>query len=165
MDLKPVELKAVMSAAMEQVQADIEESGAQVEVADDLPSVLGNHTTLVQVTANLLANAVKFVPSSRKPEVVISAEEHDDQVRVSITDNGIGIPEGQEERIFRVFERLTEGSEHPGTGIGLAIVRKGMQRIGGTCGVERLPDQGSRFWIEVPKERRTGWRRWGKRGK
>lgn len=165
MDLKPVDLKSVVEAALEQVQADVQDANAHVDVAKGLPSVLGNHSTLVQVMANLVANAVKFVPSDRTPEVRISAEEAGDQVRVSVTDNGIGVPEGQEERIFRVFERLLEGGDYPGTGIGLALVRKGMQRIGGTCGVDRLPDGGSSFWIEVPKERRTGWRRWGKRGK
>ena len=164
-EVKAVDLGSVVTAALEQVQADIQEAEAEVAVAGGLPSVLGSHTTLVQVLANLVANAVKFVPRGRSPEVRIRAEELNDRVRLSVEDNGIGIPEGQDERIFRVFERLTEGSAHPGTGIGLAIVRRGMQRIGGTCGVERLPEGGSAFWIEVPKEKRSGRRRWGKRGR
>jgi len=163
-EVKAVDLESVVTAALEQVQADVQDADADVAVEGDLPAVLGSHTTLVQVLANLVANAVKFVPQGRKPQVRIRAEEFGDRVRVSVEDNGIGIPEGQEERIFRVFERLAEGGAHPGTGIGLAIVRRGMQRIAGTCGVERMPQGGSRFWIEVRKERRSGVRRWGKRG-
>lgn len=160
-ELKPVDLKAALAAAREQVQADLEQTEAHVEVRGTLPTVLGHHTTVVQVLANLLANAVKFVPPERKPEVLIHAEETDDHVRLWVEDNGIGVPEGQEERIFQVFERLIQGGDHPGTGIGLAIVRRGMQRIGGSAGVERRAGGGSAFWIELPKVRRTAWRPWG----
>ncbi len=162
-ELKPVDLNAALAAAREQVQADFEQSGAHLEVRGTLPTVLGHHTTVVQVLANLLSNAVKFVPPEREPEVRVHAEESDDHVRLWIEDNGIGIPEGQEERIFRVFERLTEGGDHPGTGIGLAIVRRGMQRIGGSAGVEHRDEGGSAFWIELPKVRRRAWRPWGRR--
>ena len=79
-------------------------------------------------------------------------------------DNGVGVPEGQEERIFGMFERLAESGHTPGTGIGLAIVRRGLQRIGGACGVEARAEGGSAFWIAVPKEERTSWRKaWRKR--
>jgi signal transduction histidine kinase len=66
-------------------------------------------------------------------------------------DNGIGIAPEHQERIFRVFERLHGNETYPGTGIGLAIVRKGLERMGGRSGVESQPDQGSRFWIALPK--------------
>jgi len=147
------------------VQADIQESGARIERTRHLPTVLGNHTALVQVVANLLSNAVKFVAGDRRPEVHVQAEERGDTVRLRVDDNGIGIPEGQEERIFRVFERLSEDGGRPGTGIGLAIVRRGMQRVGGTCGVERRPTGGSSFWIEAPLAARTGRRPWSRRGR
>ena len=134
-------------------------------VEEPLPTVSGNLTALVQVVANLLSNAVKFVPDNRQPQVRIRAEERETRIRLWVEDNGIGVPEGQEDRIFRVFERLSEGTDHPGTGIGLAIVRRGLQRIGGDCGVERLPDGGSGFWIDVPKLREAAWRpAWRGRG-
>lgn len=165
LDMKPVELKAVFQQAMEQVQADIEQSQASVHIPAQLPTVLGNQTALVQVVANLLSNAMKFVPPERTPEVTVRVEGlGTEMVRLWVEDNGIGIPEGQEERIFRVFERLSEGGDRPGTGIGLAIVRRGMQRVGGTCGVERRPGQGSAFWIEALGERRRTRRPWTRRG-
>jgi signal transduction histidine kinase/FixJ family two-component response regulator len=154
LDVKPVELQAVLDQALEQVQAAIEETGAHIRRPETLPAVVGNHTALVQVLVNLLTNAMKFVQEGRKPEVRIRTEERDDMIRLWVEDNGIGIPDGQEERIFRVFERLSDGRDQPGTGIGLAIVRRGMQRIGGSCGVERFPEGGSAFWIEARLERR-----------
>jgi signal transduction histidine kinase len=153
LELMPVELNAVVDQAREQVQADLTESQAHVTVEEPLPTVRGNVTALVQVVANLLSNAVKFVPDDRKPEVRIWSEEREGNVRLWVEDNGVGVPVGQEERIFRVFERLVESGNRPGTGIGLAIVRRGLQRVGGECGVEHLPDGGSGFWIEIPGER------------
>lgn len=164
LEMKPVELVAVVEQALEQVEADLRESGAHVEVQRRLPIVLGNHTALIQVLTNLVSNAVKFTSRDRRPEVRIRAEERGERVRLWVEDSGIGIPEGQEERIFRVFERLAESGDHPGTGIGLAIVRRGMQRINGSCGVERLADGGSAFWIEAMKERRKARRPWSRRG-
>jgi signal transduction histidine kinase len=165
LEMKPVELASVVDAAREQVQADLNESQAHVEVHGPLHVVMGNHTALVQVVANLLSNAVKFVPPERKPEVTVRAEEREEHIRLWVEDNGIGIPEGQEDRIFRVFERLAEGGAHPGTGIGLAIVRRAMQRIGGECGVARLAGGGSAFWIEAKRDRRHLWRPWTRRPK
>jgi PAS domain S-box-containing protein len=163
LEMKSVELDAVVATALDQVQADMEESKANVEVDEALPTVLGSRTILVQVFTNLLSNAIKFVPESRKPEVRIRAEEEDADVRVWVEDNGVGIPDDQRERIFRVFERLVDSGGRPGTGIGLAIVRRGVQRMGGSCGVERLPDRGSAFWIRIPRERRQRWRPWSRR--
>ena len=162
-EVKPVELDTVVAQATEQVHADVDESGARLSVAKGLPTVLGNQTALVQVVANLVSNAVKFVPPERRPEVSIRAEERGDVIRLWVEDNGPGIPEGQEERIFRVFERLSQGIDKPGTGIGLAIVRRGMERVGGRCGVERSARGGSAFWIEAQKERRKTRRPWGRR--
>lgn len=165
LEVKPVELSTVVEQALQQVEADLLESGARVDVPKKLPVLLGSHTILVQVLANLLSNAVKFVPPERQPRVRIRAEERGERIRVWVEDNGIGIPEGQERRIFRVFERLGEGGDRPGTGIGLAIVRRGMERIQGSCGVERVPDGGSAFWIESLKERRKTRRPWAARGR
>jgi PAS domain S-box-containing protein len=164
-DVKPVELDAVVAQALEQIQADVADSGARLTVAKRLPTVLGNPTALTQVVSNLLSNAVNFVAPGTTPEVRIRAEEEGDVVRLWVEDNGVGVPEGQEERIFRVFERLTQGEERPGTGIGLAIVRRAMERIGGRCGIEHLPGGGSAFWIEATKERRKTRRPWIRRGR
>ncbi len=163
LELMPVDLRAVVDAAREQVQGDLDARDAQLTVEDPLPAVRGNFTALVQVVANLLSNAVKFVADDRTPDIRIRTEEREGSIRLWVDDNGVGIPEGQEERVFGMFERLTESGNRPGTGIGLAIVRRGLQRIGGYCGVERRAEGGSAFWIDVPKESRTSlrkaWRR------
>ena len=90
-----------------------------------------------------------FRSPDRTPEVRVRAEQRNGRVRVWVEDNGIGIAPEHHERIFRVFERLNPADEFPGTGIGLAIVRKGVERMGGRVGVESQPGQGSRFWIEL----------------
>lgn len=158
-ELEPerVELGDVVATAREQLTAAIEESGAEVEVEGPLPTVVGHETTLVQVVSNLLSNAMKFVPDDRKPRIRVRARADDPSVRLWVEDNGIGIPEDQRERIFRVFERLAVAEAVPGTGIGLAIVRRGMERMRGTAGVEpRDGEDGSSFWIEIPRARSEG---------
>lgn len=162
-ELKSVPLEDAVDAALEQVGAHVRDRDAEIHVERPLPSVRGNHTMLVQILANLVSNGVKFVPPDRTPVVRIRAEEEESSVRIVVEDNGVGVPEGQEERIFRVFERLSEHEAREGTGVGLAIVRRGVQRMGGSCGVDRLP-QGSAFWVTLPRERRTtGWRPWARR--
>jgi len=109
---------------------------------------------LIQGITNLVSNAVKFTVPNTQPQVDICAthEWQDDQdwVRLWVVDNGIGIAPEHQERIFRVFERLHSNERYPGTGIGLAIVRKGLEQMGGHFGVESQLGQGSRFWIALP---------------
>jgi len=94
---------------------------------------------------------VKFV-TGKPPTVRIWAEEaRAGMVRVWVEDNGIGIPAEFQERIFQVFQRLHTSKDYAGTGIGLAIVKKGMERMGGRVGVESNPGAGSKFWIELPQ--------------
>jgi signal transduction histidine kinase len=150
--LEPIELGQVVETVLDQLEGDVRESGAQLSVGTPLPVALGQATILVQVIANLISNAIKFVQLGRAPEIRIRAEEGAQAVRLWIEDNGIGIPAGQEDRIFRVFERLTESGGRPGTGIGLAIVRRGMERMGGRAGVAAKPaGEGSAFWVEIPR--------------
>jgi signal transduction histidine kinase len=147
----PIELDRVMRSALDQVEGDARSRGARVVVEDHLPWVLGHEATLTQVVMNLVANGIKFVPAGRTPEVRVRTEARDGLVRLWILDNGIGIPAEYHERIFRVFERLHRVDEYPGTGIGLAIVRKGVERMGGRVGLESEPDRGTSFWIDLPR--------------
>jgi signal transduction histidine kinase len=160
--LQAVDLNEVVKNAREQVDADLMQADASLEIDDALPEVKGHQTTLVQVVANLLSNAVKFIDEGDKPEVRVRAEESGGRVRLWVEDNGIGIREDGQERIFKVFERLHEGESRPGTGIGLAIVRRSMERIGGRAGVESEEGKGSRFWIELPRYAPPGRRLWRK---
>jgi PAS domain S-box-containing protein len=119
----------------------------QVVIQAPLPKVIGNNAYLVQSFSNLLGNAVKFVPSGAQPRVRIWAERRDGRVRLCVKDNGIGIPADLHKKIFGMFERVS--NQYEGTGIGLAIVKKSVERMGGTVGVESTPGHGSTFWIEL----------------
>jgi light-regulated signal transduction histidine kinase (bacteriophytochrome) len=129
----------------------IHERDAEITIEEPVPYVRGHYITLYQVVANLINNAVKFVPEGKRPQVRIWAERNNGNVRLNIQDNGIGIDPDHHDRIFRIFERLHGTTEYPGTGIGLAIVLRGMQRLNGKVGVKSALGQGSTFWIELPE--------------
>lgn len=124
---------------------------ADIQIDGRLPNVLGNEALLGQCLANLIGNAVKFVPPGVKPRVRVWAEVLPDHARIWIADNGVGIAPENHHRIFRMFERIYTASEYGGTGIGLTIVRKAMERMGGRVGFESELGQGTRFWIELRK--------------
>lgn len=149
--LERVSLAEVVFQAMDQLAGDVRQVGAQIEVEDEMPDVLAHHGALTQVVSNLLSNAVKFVAEGEAPRVRVGARAEGSRVRLSVEDNGIGVSPDQTERIFRVFERLAESGERPGTGIGLAIVRRAVERMGGSAGVEPRPGGGSTFWIELDR--------------
>lgn len=146
--LKTVELDRVLRLALDNVEAQVRAAGATVELAP-LPAVRGNEAILVQVFDNLLSNAVKFVTPGVAPHVTVSADSMDGKVRVHVADNGIGIPPAQREIVFGAFERLHGEEEYPGTGIGLAIVRKGLERIGGQVAIEDSA-AGTSFVVTLP---------------
>lgn len=147
--LGPVEFNQVVAAAKQQLVGQISESGATLLIGENMPRVMGHFGTLVQVLANLIGNGIKFVPPGVKPVITIRSEAHGAVQRIFVEDNGIGIPPQFHEKIFRVFERLHAPEEYPGTGIGLAVVRKGVERLGGKVGVESAPGHGARFWLEL----------------
>lgn len=119
---------------------------AHIEIADNLPRVLGNEAGLTQCFSNLLGNAVKFVPRGQVPSVRVWGERIDDKVRFWCEDNGIGIPKELQSRIFVMFQRLSK--DYEGTGIGLALVKKVVERMGGAVGLESDAGKGCRFWVE-----------------
>ena len=105
----------------------------------------------MQIVSNLVSNALKFHLKNTEPTVKIwSAIQPDGSLRLSVHDEGIGIAKHHQERIFQVFERLHDREAYPGTGIGLAIVKRGVERMGGRYGVESALGKGSTFWIELP---------------
>ena len=147
--LKAIEFGPVVAEALKQLEELVRESGAEVRVADRLPAVRGQRPLLVQSVQNLVGNALKFVAPGVSPRVAIQAERHAGRVRLYVADNGIGIAPEHRDRIFRVIERLHSQEQYPGTGIGLAIVRRAMERLGGGVGVEARESGGSRFWLEL----------------
>lgn len=124
---------------------------ATVELAGPLLPVVGHDASLTQCLTNLLDNAVKFVPPGVVPHVRVSTEARDDMVRINVVDNGIGIDDASQRRLFTVFQRLANAQGYQGTGVGLAIVRKAAERMNGRVGVESAPGQGSTFWVELPR--------------
>jgi signal transduction histidine kinase len=118
-------------------------------IVSKLPAVRGNATLLNQCLANLLSNAIGYVPSERTPQVIIRATEEDSRVTVFVEDNGIGVEPKDQQRIFQIFERAAP-ADYEGTGIGLAVVAKGAERMGGSVGVESEVGRGSQFWIQLP---------------
>jgi two-component system, sensor histidine kinase and response regulator len=124
---------------------------ADIQVRRPLASVMAHPAALTQCITNLLDNAVKFSKPDQQPEIRIWTEPTDGYIRIVIEDNGIGIPPKYQARIFALFERINTAQQGDGTGIGLTIVRKAVERMGGRLGVESELGQGSRFWIELRK--------------
>jgi len=144
--LEPVSLAEVVDQARTVLASVITGRNAEVLVETDLPEVEADRTLLERAVENLLSNAVKFVPEGRAPVVRVRARLHDHHVRLEVEDNGIGIEPDDVPRAFRAFERLDPG-RFPGTGVGLSIVHKAMERMGGEVGVTSTPGEGSVFHI------------------
>ena len=150
-DFRPVQLNAVVARARGNLRAALEESGAQFE-ADALPEIEGDEAQLTQLMQNLIGNAIKF-RGAAKPLVRVSCVDQANEFEIAVSDNGIGIEAQYFERIFMVFQRLHDKGEYPGTGIGLAICKKVVDRHGGRIWVESRPGGGSRFLFTLPKKK------------
>ena len=151
MKLQEVALGPVVSGVLGSMESEIKERKARVSVDPQLPAVMGDAVMLGQALTNLISNAIKFVPAGADPTANIRAETQNGRVRLWVEDNGIGIAPDLHRKLFQVFERLVKSDEYPGTGIGLAIVRKAVERMGGEVGLESQPGRGSRFWIDLPR--------------
>jgi signal transduction histidine kinase len=123
---------------------------ADIKIQAPLLPLLGHEASVTQCLTNLLDNAVKFVARGVTPEVRIYTEAHNGLVRLYVEDNGIGIDEAGQRRLFQMFQRIHNSDEAAGHGIGLAIVRKAVERMNGQAGVESVPGQGSCFWVQLP---------------
>lgn len=143
-----VDLRGVVARVAEGVAA---EAGARIELAEPFAAVRGDGTLLAQLLGHLIANAVKFRAPDRPPVVTVSACEDGDRVRIDVADNGLGIPESQQERAFKLFARLHGRDEYEGTGTGLAVSRRIAERHGGSLGVASEPGVGSVFSLWLPR--------------
>jgi signal transduction histidine kinase len=136
----------MVDEALSALAGQIAERNAQVVVETDLPEVEADRTLLGRVVENLISNATKFVPADRTPEIRIRARNHDHHVRLEIQDNGVGIADADRGRAFRAFERL-DPATFPGTGVGLSIVAKSVERMGGEVGITSTVGEGSTFHV------------------
>lgn len=146
--LVPVRLESVLHWASMNLKTMIDESHAVI-TSGELPTVEADQVQLVQVLQNLIANAIKYRRAQEAPRVHISAERCGDQWVISVRDNGIGIRPEHTDRIFGVFKRL-HGQELPGTGMGLAIAKRIVERHGGRIWLESEPGVGSTFYFTLP---------------
>lgn len=156
-ELGPVPLLPAIESVVTHFQMEIQEKKATLENLGPWPTVMAHEPTLLQVLINLVSNALKFTKPGLPPRIRLSTRstrEHPQTnqknrtVRIQVEDNGIGIALDHQEQIFRLFHRLA-GKEFEGTGIGLAILQKGVERMKGEVGVESTPGQGSCFWIAL----------------
>ena len=147
--VRPESLETVLDQVLADLDVMLVNTGTLLRVERPLPEVQANRAVLRQVLNNLISNAVKFVGPGDRPVVSVHAELRSGRVRLWIVDNGIGIAPEHRNRIFDPFQRLHGVEAYPGTGIGLAIVRRAVTRMGGDCGVESELGHGSRFWIEL----------------
>jgi len=145
--LQPVDVNRVLGAVRGNLSLAIQEVGALV-TNDELPTVMADETQLVQLLQNLIGNAIKFHGGER-PQVHVSAQAAATEWIFAVRDNGIGIAPEYFERIFVIFQRLHARGEYPGTGIGLAVCRRIVERHGGRIWVESTPGQGSTFFFAL----------------
>jgi signal transduction histidine kinase len=146
-DLSAIDVKAILRNVLTNLKVTMAETGATVTWENLPESVLYDPVRLTQVFQNLISNAIKY-RGERRPVVRIGSEQRPDEIIFSVRDNGIGIEPEYIERIFGIFQRL-HGKEYEGTGIGLAMVKKIVERYGGRVWVESTPDVGSTFYFTV----------------
>jgi light-regulated signal transduction histidine kinase (bacteriophytochrome) len=143
-------LRDVIGEAIVNLQSSIESSGAEI-FCGELPRVQGDRSQLVQVIQNLLGNAMIY-RGPRPPQIHFEVAKKHKYVEIAVRDNGIGIAPEHYERIFDIFKRLHNRSKYPGTGIGLAVCRKIVERHGGKIWVESRLEQGSVFRFTLPHD-------------
>ena len=148
--VQSVPVLGVLTRVRNDLRERIAATGAKLVVADDLPVIRTSSTLLRQVFTNLIDNALTYHRPGVPPHVEIDCEVRSNSIVLSVADNGIGIPPEFHDKIFRIFQRLHSQEEYPGTGIGLSIVRKAAELLGGTVWLESTEGEGTTFYVELP---------------
>jgi PAS domain S-box-containing protein len=155
-ELAPSDLNLIFEIAQKHLETLIEEQHAQISVEQNLPQVVGDEIQLIQLFQNLLHNAIKF-RADRTPEINVWAEDYEndsDMVVIHVQDNGIGIQPNHQKRIFMIFQRLHNRNEYPGSGIGLAVSKKIVERHNGRIWLDSTPGEGTTFHVALPKAKK-----------
>jgi PAS domain S-box-containing protein len=150
-EFEPVDVNEVIERALYSLELSIKDNAAQI-THDAMPTLVADKSQLVQLFQNLIANAIKFHGDS-PPQIHVGTEKQSGEMVFYVRDSGIGIDPQYVERIFLVFQRLHGKGEYPGTGIGLAICKKIVERHGGRIWVESIPGSGSTFYFTIPLHR------------
>ncbi|MFC2175763.1 ATP-binding protein [Bacteroidota bacterium] len=146
--MKPLDMNQLLRDVLQDLSANITKSETEV-VVEELPSIVGSELQLRSLFQNLISNAIKFSPASRKPKIRVSAKTLDNAVQFTVSDNGIGIEEKYFDKIFAVFKRLHTKTDYPGTGIGLANCKKITEMHNGSIWLDSVKDQGSNFHFTI----------------
>ena len=147
-----ISLRDVLTPLSGDFATRLKEINGTLEIADDLPGVKGDKTLLNQIFTNLLENALTYRKPDTPSQIHVTWEAERKAVIICVRDNGIGIPTEYHEKIFNIFQRLHNEDDYPGTGIGLATVKKSVELLGGSVWVESEAGSGSNFFIKLPKE-------------
>jgi PAS domain S-box-containing protein len=147
-----VNVKELLSEATQNLKTAIEKSHAQISIKTDVDTVEGDRIQLVQLIQNLLSNALKFTDTDQ-PQIKIESFRENGHVKFAVTDNGIGIAPNDLNKVFEIFRRLNTKKEYPGTGIGLAICKKIVDRHGGRIWPESKPGAGTTFYFTLNEEK------------
>jgi two-component system sensor histidine kinase/response regulator len=145
----PVDLNALVSAVINELQPEIRSRKIEWTL-QRLPFISGDRALLHQVFLNLLANAVKYTRTRVETQIQVFAVEQDDEIIVGVKDNGVGFDPAYSDKLFGVFQRLHSATDFEGTGVGLANVRRIVQRHGGRTWAESVPDAGATFYFSLP---------------
>jgi Bacteriophytochrome (light-regulated signal transduction histidine kinase) len=154
--VETVQSGMVLDRVLGLLRCEIARKKAEVRIQGAWPAIVGNGKLFEIVLTSLISNALKFVAPEVTPQLTLRAESHGNRVRFCVEDNGIGIAPEYLDKVFHIFERLHTKGSYAGTGIGLAIATKAAERMDGRVAVESSPNQGSRFWIELPREKGNG---------
>ena len=153
LDMRPIPLSEIIGDIHSDFQQKLEEIGAKFNVDKELPQILGDESMLRQIFTNLIENAITYRRTDVTLEINITCGLDADGYVLKIADNGIGIPKEYWEKIFNIFQRLHSEDKYPGTGIGLATVRKAVSMLNGTIWVESVVGEGSIFLIQFPEHK------------
>lgn len=149
MKIEPIALGECVHRALDALDLKVRESSAEIDCTS-LPQITGDATLITQLYQNLVSNALKFIPAGRKPKIRLTATRSGENWELAVADNGIGIKPEHIERLFKPFQRLHGRGEFEGTGIGLAICKKAVERHGGNIWIESQPGEGTQFKFTIP---------------
>lgn len=147
-----IDMRQIINEATANLTAAVKDADARIDVAADLPAALGDEMQLLQLTQNLIGNAIKYCAPDRPPVVRVAADRHDDDrfIRFSVRDNGVGVAPEHFDRIFGIFQRLHSHHQVEGSGVGLAVCKKIVERHGGRIWLTSAPGRGSVFYFTLP---------------
>lgn len=148
-EFSPIDLNLVLTNVLADLEVRIEQTQAKIK-SDHLPFISGDESQMRQLFQNIISNSLKFQKPNTPPEIIVTATPSGHFVKISIQDNGIGFDEKYLDRIFTIFQRLHDRSEYEGTGVGLSIVRRIVERHGGSISAESQPTIGSTFHMILP---------------